>query len=92
MLKPVMNLISSMAKTLVGQPATVSEAPSGSGAALVTLRDFKRNQFHHRGIDLEEGQIDRRNAILAGEKVGNVLVPQQSELYQRRAQTTLVSF
>src|SRR5579883_2327392 len=74
MLKPVMNLMSSMAKTLVGSTmAMVSEAPTRLSGR----------------IYFEIGEIDRRHAVLAREEIGHVFVGQQAQLHQGRAQATV---
>ncbi len=59
---------------------------------LVTLRGFERNQLYDRRINFKVGEIDGRNAVLAGEKVGDVLVRQEAQLDQSRAQTTVALF
>ncbi len=64
-------------------------ADAAQGQNLVTFRGFKRNQLYDRRIDFEIGEIDGRNAVLAGEKVGDVLVRQEAQLDQGRAQTTV---
>ena len=59
---------------------------------LVTLGSFERNQLDDRGIDFKIGKIDGGNAVLPGEKVGDVLVGEEAQLDQGRAQATVALF
>ena len=87
-LKPVMNLISSMAKTLVGIDHGDGErrAHAAERKNLVALRGLKRNQLDDCRINFKVRKIDGGNAVLAGEKIGDVLVREEAQLHQGGAQ------
>ena len=84
MLKPVMNLISSMAKTLVGIHHGDGErcAHAAQRQNLVALGGIKRDQLDDRGINFKIVKIDGGHAVLPGEEVGDVLVGQEAQLDQ----------
>ena len=77
-----MNLMSSIAKTLVGSViAIVSVAP---GAAerndLVLLRGLGGNQLDDGRVDLELREVDRGDAVLLAEERGDLLVLDEPHL------------
>ena len=50
---------------------------------LIAFRGFVRNQLDDRGIDFKIGKIDGGHAVLAREKVGDILVREEAQLHQR---------
>ena len=56
----------------------------GAGAvhrdALVLLRHFLGDELHHLGVDVEFLQVDRGNAVLLGEEVGELGLLDEAEL------------
>jgi len=58
-------------------------AYAAEGQDLVALGGFERNQLDDRGINFEIGEIDGGDAILAGEKIGDILVGKKSQLHER---------
>src|SRR5258707_5376408 len=91
MLKPVMNLMSSIANTLVGVHHCDGEgrADPAQGKNLVALGGFKWNQLDDCRINFEVGKINGWNTILAGEKIFYILVRPEGELYHGGAQATI---
>ena len=83
-----MNLMSSMAKTLVGSViAIVSVAPAAAERDdLVLAGGLGRDELDHRRVDLELAQVDRGHAELLGEQRGDLLVLDEAELDQIGAQ------
>ena len=79
-----MNLMSSMAKTLVGSViAIVSVAPDAAERDdLVLLRGLGGNQLDDGRVDLELREVDRGNAVLLAEERGDLLVLDEAELDQ----------
>ncbi len=61
-------------------------ADPAEGQDLIAARGFRRNQLHHRGIDVEIREIDGRNAVLPGEEVGDVFVGNVAQLHQHGTQ------
>src|SRR5208337_4487961 len=57
---------------------------------LVSLRGFKRNQLDDGGIDFKVREVDGGNAILPGEKIGDVLIGEEAELHQSGAQAAIL--
>ena len=53
---------------------------------LIALRGFVGNQLDDCGIDFKIGKIDGRHAILAREKVGDILIREEAQLHQRRGE------
>ncbi len=91
-LNPVMNLMSSMAKTFVGSVIAIVKRRSHTRERhnLVADRRFLRDQLDHRRIHFVKFQIDGRNAVLPGENRGDVVVADQPQLHQARAQAAAV--
>src|SRR5258707_4453335 len=84
MLKPVMNLMSSIANTLVGVHHCDGEgrADPAQGKNLVALGGFKWNQLDDCRINFEVGKINGWNTILAGEENFDILGPPEGEHQQ----------
>src|SRR5208282_4673925 len=57
---------------------------------LIALRGFKGNQLDDGRIDFKVRQVDGGDAILTREKVRNVLVREEAELHQGRAQAAIL--
>src|SRR5208282_774462 len=53
---------------------------------LIAFRGFERNQLDHRGIDFKIRKIDGGHAVLAREKVGDILIREETQLHQRRGE------
>ena len=53
---------------------------------LVAFRSLKRDQLDDGRINFEVGKIDCGHAILARKEIGDVLIREESELHQGRAQ------
>ena len=77
-----MNLMSSIAKTLVGSViAIVSVAPARlSGTIWYFCAVSAGMSLMTRGVDLELRQVDRRNAVLLAEERGDLLVLDEPQL------------
>ncbi len=80
-LYPVMNRISSMAKTLVGSAmAMVRVAPERArGKHDVLARELGGNGLDDDGIDLEVIEVDGRHPVLAREETRDLLVAHVAE-------------
>jgi len=52
------------------------------------LRDFLWNESQDRVVDVEEFQVNRRNAVLPGQHGGDCVVGDQTQLDQVEAQPT----
>ncbi len=87
-LKPVRNLMSSMAWRFVGSAiATMSEEPArDTGMILCLLAHLLRDELEDVLIDLVLVEVDRGNAILRREEVGDLAVGDVAELRERRAE------
>ena len=87
-----MNLMSSIAKTLVGidHRERESRAYAGERKHRVLLRYFLRNQSEDRVVNLEEVEIDRGNAVLPREDSRNHVVGDQTQLDQVEAEPAAV--
>ena len=59
---------------------------------LITLRGLERNKLYYRRINFEVRKIDGGNAVLPGEEIGDILVGQEAQLYQSRAETAAALF
>ena len=83
-----MNLMSSMANTLVGSViAIVSVAPDReSGMIWYLLRGLGRDQLDDRRVDLELVEVDGGDAVLLAEQRGDLVVLDEAELDQNQAE------
>ena len=86
---PVMNLMSSMAKTFVGSTiASVSVAPTReSGSTEYLSRHLARDEPYDRVVDVEQIKIDRRDAVLPREHGRYHVVGDEPQLDEVEAQT-----
>src|SRR5689334_13869360 len=50
------------------------------------LADLARHELEHAGVDLDLAEVDRRQAVLLGDELGQLLVLDVTEPRQRRAQ------
>src|SRR5262249_37293334 len=53
---------------------------------LMLLADLARDQLQHRGVDLDLREVDRRQAVLLGDELGQSLVVNHAKARERRAQ------
>ena len=83
-----MNLMSSIAKTLVGSViAIVSVAPARlSGTIWYFCAVSAGISLMTAGIDLELREVDRRNAVLLAEQGGDLLVLDEAQLDEVEAE------
>ena len=51
---------------------------------LIAFRGFEGNQLDHGGVDFKIRKIDGGHAVLAREKVGDILIREETQLHQRR--------
>ena len=77
-----MNLMSSIAKTLVGIRHRDRERRAGAAERddLILLRGFGGNELDDRRVDFELREVDRRHAVLLAEKGGDLLVLDEPQL------------
>ena len=54
---------------------------------LVAARRFLRDQLDDRGVHLEVGEVDGRNAVLPGQEGGDILVRHEAEFHQAAPQS-----
>ena len=88
MLYPVRNLMSSSAKMLrrVGGRQDQRRAGPVHRDHGVLDRDLLGDQLDHGGLDLELVEIDRGHAVLLGDEVGELVLVQEAELGDLRAE------
>ena len=83
-----MNLMSSIAKTLVG--STIAMVMRGAGLVdredVVLAGDVGRDHLDDGVVDLEAAEVDRRDAELLGEALGDVFLGDEAELDERLAE------
>ena len=74
--------MSSRAKMFEGSAvARISVDPARfTGSTVVLRRDLFGHEFDHRTIDLELLEVDRGNAVLFGDEVGQLVLVEKSEL------------
>ena len=89
-----MNLMSSIAKTLVGSViAIVSVAPARlERDDLVLLRGLGGDQLDDRRVDFELREVDRRDAVLLAEEGGDLLVLDEAHLDEVVAELSPLAF
>ena len=77
-----MNLMSSIAKTLVGIRHRDRQRRAGAAQRddLVLLRGVGGNQLDDGRVDLELREVDRGNAVLLAEERGDLLVLDEAQL------------
>ena len=87
-LKPVRNLMSSMAWRFVGSAiATMSDEPGARDRDdLVLLADLVRDELHDLVVDLVLVEVDRRHAVLRRQEVRDLAVGDVPELGERVAE------